>query len=322
MSKSPRYVTCRCHKCDGGIEFDASGFSENETRLVICPHCAAQTVLSKATESQPSESSTVTKSQIIQNKPKQSFSRYERHAQRTLIREAKRKIDQEAEIARLKDEAREKLTETKKRQVAAAKAKRTKPKLFKGYVERHAKTLYFKRRALMTKDDYGKSNVRAWNEEVDYFINNVVPQNIRAKSVIEHKLAKKIVLDVIRQYALTTNKITELPKDPFEFERLCADILSKEGWKTTTTKKTGDQGIDVVAEKSGRSVILQCKLYLQPVGNKAVQEAFSGMKFIGASAAIVVSNAGFTKSAKQLAASLGVHLIHHSELSGLQSILR
>jgi Holliday junction DNA helicase RuvB len=42
---APRYVTCRCHHCNGGIEFDASDFQVGETRPVECPHCHKETVI-------------------------------------------------------------------------------------------------------------------------------------------------------------------------------------------------------------------------------------------------------------------------------------
>jgi hypothetical protein len=45
MSDSPQYVTCHCEHCDGGIEFDASGFDKGETRAVECPHCHHETVI-------------------------------------------------------------------------------------------------------------------------------------------------------------------------------------------------------------------------------------------------------------------------------------
>ena len=42
---APNYVTCHCQHCDGGIEFDASGFEEGETRTVECPHCHVETII-------------------------------------------------------------------------------------------------------------------------------------------------------------------------------------------------------------------------------------------------------------------------------------
>lgn len=40
-----RFVTCRCHHCKGGIEFDASDFQAGETRPVECPHCHKETIV-------------------------------------------------------------------------------------------------------------------------------------------------------------------------------------------------------------------------------------------------------------------------------------
>jgi Holliday junction DNA helicase RuvB len=40
---TPRSATCHCEHCGGGIEFDASDFTEDETRTAECPHCHKET---------------------------------------------------------------------------------------------------------------------------------------------------------------------------------------------------------------------------------------------------------------------------------------
>ncbi|MDP2805372.1 MAG: restriction endonuclease [Gallionellaceae bacterium] len=80
------------------------------------------------------------------------------------------------------------------------------------------------------------------------------------------------------------------------------------------TKASGDQGIDVVASLGNVKAVFQCKKYSQPVGNAAVQEIFAGKQHEQAHVAAVVSNATYTPSAKQLATTTGVHLLHFSEL--------
>ena len=49
MSNPPnepaRFVTCPCQHCNGGIEFDASGFEKGETSNVECPHCHLETMI-------------------------------------------------------------------------------------------------------------------------------------------------------------------------------------------------------------------------------------------------------------------------------------
>jgi hypothetical protein len=42
---TPRFVTCQCHHCNGGIEFDANDFQAGETRPVECPHCHKETII-------------------------------------------------------------------------------------------------------------------------------------------------------------------------------------------------------------------------------------------------------------------------------------
>jgi len=43
----PRFVTCRCQHCNGGIEFDMHQLSE-ENSIVACPHCGQETELHTA----------------------------------------------------------------------------------------------------------------------------------------------------------------------------------------------------------------------------------------------------------------------------------
>ena len=43
---APRYVTCFCLHCKGGIEFDSNYLSPNEKLVFPCPHCQKETILS------------------------------------------------------------------------------------------------------------------------------------------------------------------------------------------------------------------------------------------------------------------------------------
>lgn len=89
--------------------------------------------------------------------------------------------------------------------------------------------------------------------------------------------------------------------DGHTFEHYCADILSKNGfYNVEVTKGSGDQGIDIIAHKDGVKYGIQCKCYSSDIGNKAVQEAFSGKTFYGCHVAAVLTNRYFTKSAKEL----------------------
>lgn len=100
-----------------------------------------------------------------------------------------------------------------------------------------------------------------------------------------------------------------------EFEQFCAYLLRRNGYKRIqVTRASGDQGIDIIARKKGTLVGFQCKRYTGFVGNKAVQEAWTGHNFYQCDAAAVMTNSEFSDSAKEVAEELGVRLIDRARL--------
>jgi len=181
----------------------------------------------------------------------------------------------------------------------------------------HSETLLRKRRNMRTIGDYGEVDVAAWEREIRYFLTHAagIPEDFD----ILQKAGDQLV-------ALVDSKLAELAKaappqdavsvglSPKGYEEFCAEEMRLMGWDVRLTKASGDQGVDVVARRNGVTVVLQCKLYAAPVGNKAVQEIYAGKQFEGADVAVVVSNQEFTQSARQLAQALNVGLLHESQL--------
>lgn len=100
-----------------------------------------------------------------------------------------------------------------------------------------------------------------------------------------------------------------------EFERFTAELLSKNGFTNVKqTQSSGDYGIDVLAEKDSVTYAIQCKCYSKPVGNKAVQEAYSGKDFYRCMVAVVFTNNYFTKSAIETAKQNNVILWDRNKL--------
>jgi hypothetical protein len=111
------------------------------------------------------------------------------------------------------------------------------------------------------------------------------------------------------------------------------DGIAFEGWLTmllrdagvpgvTTTQASRDQGADLVITIGSRKIALQAKNYQETVGNKAVQEAFSALRFYKADEAWVVTTSTFSKDAIDLAFQTGVRLIDGSRLMNLPELLR
>lgn len=108
---------------------------------------------------------------------------------------------------------------------------------------------------------------------------------------------------------------------PLAYEDYCALVLRDAGWSANTTPPQ-DQGVDVVAVLRGTKAVIQCKMYTRPVGNRAVQEIIAGRLYYGAQIAVVVSPAIYTCSARELAASTRVLLLHHDQLPMLDRLAR
>jgi HJR/Mrr/RecB family endonuclease len=102
-----------------------------------------------------------------------------------------------------------------------------------------------------------------------------------------------------------------------EFEAFCAAELERGGWRVTLTAASRDQGADLVAERRGERLVVQCKLLARPVGNYAVQEVVAARAHQAAGRALVVANQRFTASCIELAATNRVELCHWSELARL-----
>lgn len=112
------------------------------------------------------------------------------------------------------------------------------------------------------------------------------------------------------------------PSEGIAYEHFCCSKFKESGWNARVTQASSDQGCDLIAKIDDITLVVQCKLYSQPVGNKAVQEVVGAMRHYGGTHGAVVTNASFTKSAKALARSNQIYLIHDSEIDKLLAQIR
>ncbi|WP_260973055.1 restriction endonuclease [Mycolicibacterium llatzerense] len=99
-----------------------------------------------------------------------------------------------------------------------------------------------------------------------------------------------------------------------QFEDYVAERLRARGWMVWTTAITGDYGVDLIAEKDGGRVAVQCKRLGKPVGVAAVQQVVSGQRLHKCASTMVVSNREFTAQAKRLARTHNCALVGRSGL--------
>ncbi len=93
-----------------------------------------------------------------------------------------------------------------------------------------------------------------------------------------------------------------------EFENFVQVLFANMGYSSEVTKTSGDQGIDIIAEKNGYKIGVQAKCYSSSVSNKAIQEVVAGINFYNLDKGIVITNNYFTNSAKDLAISNNIVL--------------
>ena len=186
-------------------------------------------------------------------------------------------------------------------------------------LRKHRAALTKRYRQLVRVNAYGAEEKGKWFGELDRF-------RAAAGLALEGK-----ALDSFDSLATRTIKrwVAQEEEDPLvetapeemspeDYEHHCADLLRRAGWAAEVTGMSGDQGVDVLAERGEHRIAVQCKLHFaNPVGNKAVQEAHAAAGYVDATLAVVASNRDFTRSAEQLAHKLGVLLLHHTELADL-----
>lgn len=112
-----------------------------------------------------------------------------------------------------------------------------------------------------------------------------------------------------------------IPTQGIPFENWCADQLRAQGWRCTMTRKSGDHGVDIVAEQRNIRVAIQVKSWSARVGNGAVQEVVAGRVMYGCTHMAVISRSGYKPAALMLAKANGVHMLHTHDLASLLIVL-
>ena len=97
-----------------------------------------------------------------------------------------------------------------------------------------------------------------------------------------------------------------------DFERFLVQLFRRLGYTARHVGGNGgDFGADLLVEKGERKIAVQAKNYQSNrVGNDAVQQAIAGAAYYDCDEAMVVTNAQFTRAARQQAegSNLQVHL--------------
>jgi restriction system protein len=91
---------------------------------------------------------------------------------------------------------------------------------------------------------------------------------------------------------------------PYEFESLIAELFNEMGYKVNLTKRTHDDGIDILAVNKNitkvEKVIIQCKRYKKNISVKDIRELIGVVEIEKATKGIFCTSSSFTNSAIKL----------------------
>ncbi|MFJ1754422.1 restriction endonuclease [Kitasatospora sp. NPDC088134] len=106
--------------------------------------------------------------------------------------------------------------------------------------------------------------------------------------------------------------------DPLEFEKLIAELFRRRGFRTSTTDRSGDEGVDVLAEDpdpiTGGKIVIQAKRYRHTVSPSAVRDLESTMRHQGANRGILVTTSRFGPGSRKHAQGKPLTLVDGSML--------
>lgn len=157
------------------------------------------------------------------------------------------------------------------------------------------------------RNKYGEIELDSLYEEVGDFLNQFFPYGSLKFFFLAPPLF--VVTDLALTWVAESHSDEAQPEDGIDFEHWCAQKIEDQGWTVVVSKASGDQGVDAIASRDSVSVVIQCKRYSTPIGNKAVQEAYTGARHYSADSAVVIGTGGFTKAAQELARSTDVILL-------------
>jgi restriction system protein len=236
--------------------------------------------------------------------------------------EADERRGAEEEARRRAEDAKKQAEEERKR--AAETKLRNVVRLFFAERPRYLDTLVRIRERVVYLDEFGDYKFDEWWRTLETFLDEkMMPSMDVAPFSPADNISRLDIVFAIEK--AVDERGTELlaaglvggdePSDtPEDYEQVCSRIFAENGYEAARVGGTGDQGADVIASLGTTRIAVQCKMYSSPVGNAAVQQVEAARRFYDCTQAIVVSDAGFTKSARILANKLGVRLVSRDKL--------
>ena len=138
-------------------------------------------------------------------------------------------------------------------------------------------------------------------------------------SVVKFKYFKNKRIDFIEKLEKKSIEVKSIEDiddlDPIEFEFFVRELFIKKGYKSWTTKRSNDNGADVLAEKGDELIAIQVKHSSKSLTAFAVYQTREGKISYKADKAILVTNSELTNKAKLSAIRDDIEVFDRSDIS-------
>lgn len=137
----------------------------------------------------------------------------------------------------------------------------------------------------LTKDEF-ESTIKNYHSSID--------------EIIEKENKHKTIAKKVEQlYELT----------PREFEEWTANLFNSLGYeKITLTPQSNDKGIDVLAEKNGMKIAVQCKKFKGLVVSPDIQKFIGAIKYAEVDKGFLITTGTYSVEAEKMAISSSIEI--------------
>jgi restriction endonuclease Mrr len=100
-----------------------------------------------------------------------------------------------------------------------------------------------------------------------------------------------------------------------EFEQELGKLFMARGYHMQSTPRTGDEGVDLVVTKNGKTTVVQCKAQKARAGQPVVRDLYGSVFHFRADKAILACTGGFTKGVYEFVQGKPIILIDSSDIA-------
>lgn len=116
------------------------------------------------------------------------------------------------------------------------------------------------------------------------------------------------------------DKVEKMNSRQFEF--FCAELFKACGYAAKVTKAQNDYGRDIILNKGGETIFVECKHYKGVVGREICQKLLGSVNMFGVDKAIVITTGRFNKNAYEVQKMVGEDKLELIDSTGILDMIK